>query len=230
VSILALIPTTVSQVVYPIFSDFYANAKGKLTKALSDSFRIIEILAIPIAAGASLLAPKIFALLFPAAFAAGAPVLRIMILGTIIGYANWVLYAFLLAVNRQRFSMILSISVGVFVAVCALVFVPKYGYMALPFIAVATDVTIFLWQVIYLRRIGYARFGAASILKPTAASLLMSVALWVAYTLPVGVLIAGGALIYGAAMLLFGGFGEQEREILHKIQNRFAARRPGVDS
>jgi O-antigen/teichoic acid export membrane protein len=227
VSIIALIPTTVSQVVYPIFSDFYANAREKLGKALADSFRIIEALALPIAAGTAILAPRIFALLFPPAYQAGIPVLQLMIVGIVIGHANWILYAFLLAVDRQRFSMTLSACVAVFVAASAFLFVPAHGYMALPFIALATDAVIFVAQMVYLRRIGYGEIGLASALKPAGAAAVMAAAVWFGAALPLFVLVAAGALVYAAALLLLGGLGEQEREVIRKLLARAKARTPG---
>ncbi|MBM2840015.1 MAG: Polysacc synt protein, partial [Bacteroidetes bacterium] len=49
ISILTLVPATFSQIVFPIFSDFYKNATHKLSKGLQDSLRMMSEISIPLA-------------------------------------------------------------------------------------------------------------------------------------------------------------------------------------
>jgi O-antigen/teichoic acid export membrane protein len=217
ISILTLIPTAFSQIVFPIFSEFYAHAKDKLSKALADSLRVLSIITVPLALGTVLLGPKIFAFLYPEQFAPGIIVLQIMIAGNIFGYMDWILYTFLLAVNEQNFSMVTSISVGIAATIIALVAVPLFGYIALPYISAASELSLFVAQVVRVKKLGYYSFALWQLHRPLAAAVVMGGALIMGTILPLVILVPLGVLVYGLVLFLLRGFGEQEMAILNAL-------------
>ena len=217
ISILTLIPITFSQIVYPIFSEFYANAGEKLSKALSDSLRVMLILIIPIALGTVILAPKIFSLLFPPEFLPGVVVLQIIILGNVFGFMDWIIYTFLIAINRQSFSMITSVVVGLSTFLISILVIPSIGYTALPFIQVVVEVSLFIIQCWYLAKIGFRLISIKHFIKPLIASLLMIAVVILMRQFNILLLIIIGILVYSCIMYLIRGFGEQEKEMIRAI-------------
>jgi len=214
ISILTLIPTAFTQVIYPVFSDFFANAREKLGKALADSLRVISIISVPLATGAVLLGPRIFQLLYTQQYRPGVIVLQVMIIGNVFGYMDWVLASFLLAVNRQAFLMGISLGFGLLATVAGLLLIPSYGFVALPFLSATIECLLFGTQYLYLRRHGYTVFSFAGLIKPLVAAGVMAVALLAAGTLHIVLLIPLGAVVYASILYLIRGYGEQERAII----------------
>jgi O-antigen/teichoic acid export membrane protein len=214
ISILTLIPMTFSQVVYPIFSEFYVSAKEKLAKALSDSLRVVVIIIVPIAVGTVVLAPKIFKLLFTEGFNPGVIVLQLTILGNIFGYMDWVLYTFLLAINGQLFGMKMSVSFGLASIVVGLIAVPRLGFISLPFIQIAVELCLFAIQWWYLDKTGYKIFSIKYLLKPAITSGLMGAVLLMLGELNLFLILPIGITVYFVGMYALKGFGEQELELI----------------
>jgi len=220
ISILTLIPLTFTQVVYPIFSDFFANAREKLEKALTDSLRVITILAVPLAIGTVLLAPKIFAFLFPPQFAPGTIVLQIMVVGVVFGYMDWVLASFFLAIGRQTFLMATSLFFGTAVTVASMIVVPMAGYVALPFVSASNEILLFVIQMVAVYRLGYRSFSPSILVRPLIASAVMGLVLELAGMLHLFVLVPLGVIVYGGSLLLIRGLGSQEMTILNRMLER----------
>jgi len=220
ISILTLIPTTFTQVVFPIFSDFYANAKHKLAKGLQDSLRVMMQISIPLAVGTIILAPRIIGILYPSSFAEAAPVLQLVIAGNAVGYLAWILYAFLLALNRQKYCMWNSLAVALTVLAASLILIPRFGYLAVALISLATDLVLFLSLLLYTIHIGFPMNEKTKLPRILLSASAMGVVLVVLrewYFVPVVVLTAGG---YMGMLLLLRVLGDQERELLAKVLNR----------
>jgi len=220
ISILTLIPLTFSQVVYPIFSDFSANAVQKLKKALQDSSRVMTQISIPLATGTVILAPKIISFLYPAAFEDAASVLRIIICGEAFVYLAWIIYAFLMALNHQKLCMRISLAVA-FVSLAAnLLLVPTFGYRGVAFILFSTDLILFASYSYFAAREGYSVIQGRHFLKIIASSGVMGAVLFFIkewYLVPT---VLVGSCVYFAALFALRGFGDQEREFLAKILKR----------
>ena len=225
ISILTLIPTAFTQVIFPVFSDFFANAKHKLGKALADSLRVISIISIPLATGSVILAPKIFGLLYTEQYTPGIIVLQVAIIGNIFGYMDWVMYTYLLAINRQVFLMAMSLSVGACVVIAGLLVIPPLGFVTLPYLQAGTEFTLFLIQLYYLRRLGYSIFRPMQLAKPLMAAGIMGAFIFFLQSLNLFAVIAAGAAVYLLVLYVLRGLGEQEMSILRRL----LARTPGTN-
>jgi O-antigen/teichoic acid export membrane protein len=224
ISIFTLLPATVNQVVFPIYSAFFGDAHHKLEKALSDTLRVLALLAIPLAAGTAILASKIFLLVYTRQYDPGIVVLQLMVMGNIFGFMDWVLAAFLLAGRRQLFLMKLSVATGLGVFLGGMVLIPRFGFVTLPMLSIATELTLFLFQMREVHRMGYHPLHPSALLKPMLGALVMSGVLLIAWSWSIFILVPMGALVYFVAIIILRGFGEQERKILQAILNRI----PGV--
>lgn len=216
-SILTLIPTVFTQVVFPVFSDFFANAKHKLEKALADSLRVICIISIPLATGAVLLAPKIFALVYTEEYFPGMIVLQVAIVGNILGYMNWVMTSFLLAINKQTFLMAINLTVGVGVLIGSLVFIPEFGFTALPFLQAGTDACLFVIQIYFLARLGYRNLHLVQLVRPLLAACIMGLMVYVLSDFNFFLVVGIGGITYFPVLYLMRGLGEQEMSILNRL-------------
>ena len=227
ISILTLIPAAFTQVVFPIFSDFYANAREKLEKALRDSLRVMCLISIPLAAGIIVLTPKIFQILYPPEFEPGMIVLQVIVAANILGYMNWVFYSFLLAVGRQVSLMKISVGVGALHVVGCLLAVPKYGFVAIPLIVAATELTLLGAQLSRVRKCGYDPMLVPSCGKPLVAVAASSALYAILYPTDPFLITVVGALAYAITLYAIRGFGAQEKEMLDKILGMLSGRRGG---
>jgi O-antigen/teichoic acid export membrane protein len=214
ISILTLIPAAVSQVVYPIFSEFATQAPQKLQKALQDALRVMLEISAPLAVGTVMLAPRIMDLIYPAEYAGGGIVLQLIISGNAVGFLAWVLTSFLLATGRQNFCMWNSLAVAGFASLANALLVPRYGFVAVASLCALTEILLFLSLGSYLVRRGYVPLEFRASAKILLAAALMGALLWLAHSLPLLVLVLSGALCYGLFLLAFRVPGDQERELL----------------
>ena len=217
ISILTLIPMTLSQVVYPIFSNFYATAKEKLQKALADSLRVIAQISVPLGVGTVIIAPKIMALLYPPTFQDATIVLQVIICGDAMVYLGWIIYAFLLALDRQKICMTISLIGAAAAIIINLLLVPRFGYVGAAYATACIDIFLFVSYVYSSWRAGYTIGRLSSFLKIIAAGAIMGIVLLFTSRLNLFMDIFLGAVVYFVALYAMSGFGDQEKEFLGKI-------------
>ena len=127
-SILTLLPASLTQVIYPILSGFYATQKEKLPKAFRDSLRVMALASIPIALGTIVLAARIIGFVYSGKdFSPAIPVLAILVGGVSVGHLNWVITSLLLSVNRQKITMIATLLVAIVAVIANMILVPSFG-------------------------------------------------------------------------------------------------------
>ncbi len=217
ISILTLIPTTFSQVVYPIFSDFYANARSKLSKALEDSLRVMAQVSFPVGVGVVILAPKIISLIYPADFEGAAIVLQVAMCGDALVYLAWIVYAFLLALDQQKLCMRISVVMAVASLVLNVILIHFYGYKGVAFAQLLVDLALFTWYFVATRKLGYRIATAANSAKIVLASMVMGFAVYYIRDAFILLSVMVGAIVYFAVLFMVGGLGDQEKEFLSRL-------------
>ena len=135
---------------------------------------------------------------------------------------DWVMYSYLLAINRQIFLMTMSFSVGICVTVAGFLVIPTSGFVSLPYMQAATELTLFLIQLYYLGKLHYRSFHITQLGKPLLAAGFMGITLFVLGKFNLFGLVATGAIVYFLALYLLKGLGDQEMSILR----RFVWRQP----
>jgi O-antigen/teichoic acid export membrane protein len=220
ISIMTLIPATVTQVIYPIFADFSKSAPAKIEKALQDSLRVMAELSIPLAVGGAILAPQIIAFLYPASFAAAADVLRIIIIGSAVGYLAQILYIFLLALNRQAACMWNLLAVAGAVILANLFIVPQAGFRGVAFVFMCTDIVLFLSLLVLAGRTRHSVRIPPEIGKIILSAATMGGALLLLRDWPLIPVVLIGGSVYVAMLFAFRVFGDQETQIVTKLLRR----------
>lgn len=217
ISILTIIPLSFAQVVYPIFSDFYANAAAKLTKALQDSLRVMAQVSVPLAVGVVILAPNVTALLYPPSFAGSSRVLQTIICGDAFVYLGHIFYAFLLAIDRQRVCMWISIGVALVALLLNFTLVGTIGYIGAAYALVLVDLMLFASYAYVAARFGYFIGELRTYLKIILAAGVMGLVVGVTREWGlIPAILCGGAVYFGA-LFVSRGFGDQEREFVSKL-------------
>jgi O-antigen/teichoic acid export membrane protein len=225
-SILTLLPSSLMQVIYPILSGLYVSEPGRLPKAFRDALRVMALISIPLAAGTVVLAPGIIPIIYPGtnneptAFGPSVPVLAVLVGGVALGYLNWVITSLLLAVNRQKVTMVSTLVVAVFAVAANVLLVPTYGPMAVAWIVAGTDAVLFAAYFLYLARTEYAIQPVALFLKPLVAALCMAGVLLILPRIHVLLAIPLGMVVYAVVMFVLKGFGQQEREMMQGLLRR----------
>lgn len=225
IMILTAIPSAFTQVLFPIFSEFFAHAKEKLEKSLTDALRVISLVSLPIAAGTLVVGNDLFRHLYTEEYLPGVFVLQVILLSNVFGHMAWILYSFLLAVDRQRFLVWLTLINGCAAALLSLIVVPAFGYRSLPLLTAVVDVSLFVCQIVYVRRLGYRSLHLRQLVRPAAAAGAMAAVLSLVSPMNLFVAVAFGALLYGLGLLLVGALGDQERQILRAVSARIVPRR-----
>ena len=217
ISVLTLLPAALSQVVYPIFADFFVTAREKLQKALTDSLRIMLQLSMPTAVVLTVLAPEIISAIYPETFSGAAPVLRLMVTGNALGFLAWILTAFLLATNRQRYCMWTSLGVAAASTLANLFLVPKFGYLGVATIGMATDIVLFFSLSLFSSAAGYSALRGIRFVRVFTASAALAAVMVGLKPFSVPLALVAGATSYVGILAVSGAMGEQEKELLRKL-------------
>jgi O-antigen/teichoic acid export membrane protein len=220
ISILLLIPTVLTQVLYPLFAEFSVAKREKLNKALRDAVRITAMISIPLAVGTLILAPSIVRLLYPPAYVDAGIVLRLIITGNAFGYVAWIFFAFLLAIGHQRFCMWNALAVAAAAAGASLLLVPHFGYIAAAGINGGIDIVLFLSLALRISNMGFPMHYRRLVPGILASALVMGIAVWLArdWYLPASIML--GVATYAAMLLATRSLGDQEREMIRTLIQR----------
>lgn len=125
--VLALV-TAVSGIFLPRLSYVYANDRKQYTQYLSAGLKMVLLLAVPACVGIILVAENAMATLFGEAFLAGAAVLRILAVFTIVkGAGDLLCYQAIISSGNERVLIKSRIAGGIVNIVLNTVLIPNYG-------------------------------------------------------------------------------------------------------
>jgi O-antigen/teichoic acid export membrane protein len=214
---LLFLPVSMLNVVFPVLAVQHRSAEGRLAWAVGRFYKALLLLGWPIGIGtymigAALLQPIYY---FPEA---AAP-LRILSLGIVFMFVSNAFIGALNAIDRQLTftwaalgSMVVNIGLNV-------VLIPAFGYLGASWATVLTEValTAFGWLLTarYLTRVPLLSLSWRILL----AGLVMGAALYPFMGVhgPMTILLVlGGAVIYGLALLLLGAFDQDELRIARR--------------
>lgn len=187
----------------PLARAFADKETGEFNKLMQRAWDMLSLLTLPLVAGIFALAKPILTLIAGADYAAGAPVLQILILATGIIFLGSLFTHAIVAINEQkRMIMAYALTAGLALALY-LIYIPRYSYFAAAGITVLAELAIAsaaAWRVYRRSRIklSFLVFG-----KSLAAALGMMLSLNLAASWPLGILIGLGFIIYGSLLILF---------------------------
>ncbi len=217
IMILTVIPVSFTQVIYPFFAELNNSKDQKLESVLNISVRYMFIVSIPIAAGTILIANKLIATIYTTAFLPTVPALQLLIISATISFGNYVLYSFFPAINRQRFTMYVTLPTGLIVAVTNYFLIPRFGLLVPAFSLVAVEFVMFFSAYFYLRRLHYTLYLRKIFFKPIIATIPMASVLILISGSSVLIEVPVAAVVYAISFYLMGGITKEDKPILEKI-------------
>ncbi len=215
--ILTVVPTSFIPVVYPFFAELQRNEQGKLRAVLESSVRYMFIISIPLSVGTILVAKELIVTLYTPQFLPAVLPLQILIVSSLFGYANYVLYAFFPAVNRQKFNMYVTIPTGFAVAISNYLLIPRFGILVPSISLASVEVVLFTSAFFYLSKMNIKLKLSALFAKPLLACIPMA---WIVYVLSpysIFVRVAAAVFMYAVAFYLVKGFIAEDRIILENV-------------
>jgi O-antigen/teichoic acid export membrane protein len=181
---------------------------------LTEMVLVLLGLALPIAGGATLLAPHIMTLVFGLKFAPAAPALIWLIWTAPFTFVN-VAYLLLLSTQKRQLVWPAFVLAGIAISVLSLiVLIPVLGSTGAAIARLAGEVGVFVlgtWQV--RKALDYARL-LAGIARICLALAGMVAVVWVSQSAPVLIPIGLGAAIYGLLIATLGPWPLQLRRAI----------------
>lgn len=212
-----MMATAFRTTLYPLMARAHQEAPQKLPIIYRRAHQYLLLVALPIAAGITLLARPIVRLVYADAFEATVPALQIMIWAVVFAFVNVPNARLVLVRNRQKqagwmtgISMIVNV-------VLNLLLIPRFGIVGAA--AARTTATAVLFFQLY----GYAQLhlGVESILplvvRPFLAALIMAAVVWPIRQLPLFWPIIIGIIVYGAAAYFLKAIPEEARQRLWQL-------------
>lgn len=239
ISLTQIIPPVVVNALFPLLSRRAANDREGLRRAYEGTLRLLLLVALPIAAGMTVLARPLVGVLAGEQYLPdGAWALAITIWYLPWSFVNGLTQYVVIALDRQR-SITLAFGVtALFNLSMNLLLVPRYGFVAAAAVTIASELVL-LWP---LRRTVAREIGAPPLLRlawrPALAAAAMGAAVWAtqalapqswagqALTLLLALLIA--PLVYGWALLALRTFNDDDYRLMRRALRRGEAREPAA--
>ncbi len=216
---LLFVPVSMLNVVYPILAIYHREAPDRLVSGIERFYKLLLLVGWPLSAGTVVLAPGLSRLLLGPGYGPSAAALAILGGGIVLMFVNNTFIGALNAIDRQlsfTWASILSMVVNVGLN---LALIPAFGYIGASWATVITEAVLFAAAWWLTAR----HLAAVPVLRLSwrigVAGLLMGAALLpfrgVTGPAVVGV-VAGGALVYAAALFLVRALDSGEIEMARR--------------
>jgi len=188
--------------VFPLISASVAlGTAEELSSLLQRSFDVLMVAAIGLVAMTTAVAPELIGLIAGEAFERSATPLRVLVAGAGILFFNSLFALTLVALNRQRTVLVISVVTLVANVALNLVLIPEFSYNAAAAIATLSQLVSAVGAAIVVRR----ATGFSPRLRTTtrcAAAGLATFAVMFVLDAPLGILVAAGVTVYASMLLL----------------------------
>jgi O-antigen/teichoic acid export membrane protein len=213
-----IIPAYFTLAIFPLMSRYAAEAKESLLKAYRLAVKMLLIVALPAALIGGALSYELVTLLGGSDYVPqGAEILSIVIWYMPFGFINSVTQYVLIALNQQRF-LTRAFAIGLlFNVVANVILIQTVGWMSSAFIAVISEIVLFIPFYIGVRR-HLARIAWGQIIWKQAVSAI-PLALLIAFLPHRQVLFAipVGLVLYAVGLVVLSVFDKEERGVVGQI-------------
>jgi O-antigen/teichoic acid export membrane protein len=210
-----VIPSFFTFALFPVISRQIHSSLKDAGRTFRLSIKLMLLVAFPLAALTTLLAPIMIGILGGREFLPqGAVALQLVIWSIPIGWMNSVTNYVLIAFNRERLLTWAFIAGVSFNFTANLIFLPRYGIVAASIITILSELVLLLLFARFLRP-AMPDIGWLKIIKrPLAATAIMMWAIVLGNQ--IGLVLAAllGIVAYGLSLWLLRIFGEEEQRIV----------------
>ncbi|MFA7158856.1 MAG: flippase [Kiritimatiellia bacterium] len=217
VSALVFIPANFMTVLYPVFSRCYQSPGDSLARYYGQSFRLLAIMAMPIAAGGVIVAEKVIVTFYGTSYAPAAPALQVMTLALAVQFITAPVTMVMLASNRQKSVTWVSFTAMLLNVMLNLILIPRYGLVGAS-VATLASYALILAFLYHLASKNICRLNAWRLAyKAILAALLMGCFTFLFRNANVFLVIGLSAAIYTALLV---ALGELRRIDIDLIRNQ----------
>lgn len=205
IDILSQLAMMIMGVMLPLLAASWAKRNEReFSEQYQQSFNVLMLIGIPIAVGASLLAPRVLTIVFGPEFAPAGPMLGLLswavlgvFVGAVFGHAA-------VAINRQKATMWIYISNAILTLAGYLWAIPRFGWLGAATLTVFSEWYAGILLAFTVSRLIPARLSFKPLGKTIGAALLMGLVLWQTASWPLAVTIVLGCATYAIAILGLG--------------------------
>jgi O-antigen/teichoic acid export membrane protein len=208
----AWIPQSAMGAVFPALSMLSVGDRHRLAFAYEKSYKMLALLALPLAVGIGITADSIVHL--TRGFEQSIPALRLLAPSIVLLFVNNAFIYTLTAINRQvDFTRLSLLTLAVNVAL-NLVLIPPYGYLGAAAASTLTEVALFIGGWWLLRRHLVALPVVGSIGRVILSAAVMGAAVYLIRSWPLVAVIVIGAVVYAAALVALRALTAEEWSII----------------
>ena len=221
VTALTFIPIVIINATFPAMSRFHhKKSKDFLRLLYKKSFYYLLSIAVPISIGISLLAPRLILFIYKEQFIESGIALQILSWSFIFIFVNYIMGYLLNSINKQH---LFTISTGI----CAIsnvainfILIPKLSYIGAAFATLITQFINFCLLYYFTTKNGYPINLLKIGYKPLIAGIFMGALIAYIKFLPIIYIIPIAAIFYFAFLLLIGGLGKEEIDLIKSFLPR----------
>jgi O-antigen/teichoic acid export membrane protein len=212
--LLALFPAIVMTSVFPLLSRFVAIQREAAARVIDAAADLFLAIGVPLGAAALVLAPELVRLVAGDGFADASTPLRLLLCGAAPAWLSGLLGYALIAGEKQRLVLRLSVAALAVNLALNLALVPSYGADAAAAVALGCELLLVTGGWLLVRRELAIAPRLRLLWRSVAAAAVMAAALWWQRDLTLAILIPGGAALYAAALAAVGGVDRRALEAL----------------
>lgn len=166
------IPLALVASIYPRFSEYFSNDKGRLSILLERSTKYLLIIVLPIVVGISILAKDIVLSIYSTDYLNSILPLKILLISLIFSFISFPLGAFLNACNKQSTQTAIVFVVMVLNILLNLLLIPIFGVVGASVSALTGNILLTIFGYYFVSKISIVSYRS---LLFTVSQLLLSV-------------------------------------------------------
>lgn len=214
IEILLAFPGFFINAVFPVLNRYVVNKDRRLRPLVQQSFEVLFMLSVPMAAGAVAIGGPLMQLVAGSEFAGSGLALQLLAPALVFNFAVFLFGNMIVALNKQKSVLWLNFGIFIFNIGINLLTIPIYGFRAAAINTVISEALIFIVSLFIIRH--YFGFLPSFRRLPRIflAAGVMAVVAWLLAPLSVVLAVAVATIIYGAGIYFFNGPGKTMLKLL----------------
>ncbi len=213
---LQVVPLALTTAIFPVFSRLIATDRKRMIAIYEKIFRVMFIASAFAAVMLSLFAREIIMLMFSSKFEQSVAALAIVSWAVIPLTLDMLLNGVLIAMNKQKYSVIYA---GVTIALnflASLLFIPRYGFIAASYIAVLSYALLFLCTQYIMARNGVKIAMTRTVVNTIVATGMAAGAIMIVKPFSIIASLIAGSCAFSLAVMATGAITVQELMLLRE--------------
>jgi len=213
---LVMVAGSFREAVYPVLSRFWPHAQTPFRDVSRTAFKFLVAVALPLGIGTSLVAVKLFPLIYGGAYEAGWPVLAVLIWALVAIFIRELTAGTLYAQDLQN-AVLASNALGALVAIALNVaLIPHFSYMGAAYTGVGTAFLTTAFNLVVIGRKIRRLYPWHLVVRPLVASGAMAAVVLLTFRWSAWVNVLAGAAVYAGALVATGYY--RPRQLLQLIR------------